>query len=135
MGNSPARDRIRLREADFFNDPIGDDLDIVLLSDVMYGMSEAKVILQNAWNSLAENGMLVIRGYYSDTGGAGPLFGALFAVKMLVDDPQRKILHISDLEQMVIQTGFEIVQRAPLTERSYILLGKKPASENSRAFS
>ena len=121
----PVKNRIHLREGDFLKDPLGENLDAVLLSDVMYGESGAKMLLSNAWNSLSQNGLLIIRGYYAGPGGSGSLFGALFAVKLLVDDPHRKTLSILDLERNVRQAGFEVVHRDPLTERSYLLVGKK----------
>jgi hypothetical protein len=123
----PVKDRIHLREGDFLKDPLGAHLDAVLLSDVMYGEPEAKIILQNAWNSLAADGLLIVRGYYASPGGWGPLFGALFAVKLLVDDPRRKTMSIPDVERNVRQAGFAVVDRDRLSEHSYFLVGKKCA--------
>jgi SAM-dependent methyltransferase len=117
--------QITLREGDFLNDPLGENLDAVLLSDVMYGDFDAKILLKNAWDSLARNGVLIVRGYYADLERSGPLFGALFAVKLMVDDPQRKIMTISMLEKNVKEIGFEIIKVKPLTEYSFILICKK----------
>ncbi len=117
--------QIILKEGDFLKYPIGENVDAVLLSDVIYGDSDAKILLQNAWNSLTHNGILIIRGYYADPEQSGPLFGALFAVKQLVDDPQRKIMTISMLERNARETGFEIINVNPLTEYSFVLIGKK----------
>lgn len=117
--------QIILKEGDFLKYPIGDNVDAVLLSDVMYGDSDAKILLQNAWNSLTHNGILIIRGYYADPERSGPLFGALFTVKQMVDDPRRKIMTISMLERNVRETGFEIIRVKPLTEYSFVLIGRK----------
>ena len=125
LKNTPANKRITLKEGNYLKDPLGDNLDVVLLSDVIYGASEAKIVLQNAWDSLSRDGTLIIRGYYSDIDRTDPLFGALFAVKQLVDDPQGNIMSISDLAENVEQAGFDIVEMAPLTEYSCILIGKK----------
>ena len=129
LKNTPANNRITLREGNYLKDPLGDNLDVVLLSDVIYGASEAKIVLQNAWDSLSRDGILIIRGYYSDIDRPAPLFGALFAVKQLVDDPQRNIMSISDLAENVEQAGFDIVEMASLTEYSCILVGKKECEE------
>lgn len=117
--------QIILKEGDFFKYPMGDNLDAVLLSDVMYGDADAKILLQNAWNSLTHNGTLIVRGYYADPERSGPLFGALFAVKQLVDDPQSKIMTISMLERNVREIGFENIRVEPLTEYSFVLIGRK----------
>jgi SAM-dependent methyltransferase len=119
------RRRIDLREGDFLKDSLGDDVDVVLLSDVIYEESTAKIVLRNAWDSLTQNGILIIRGYYADPEKSRPLFGALFAVKELVDDAHRKIMTISVLEKIVREIGFEIIRVTPLTEYSFVLVGKK----------
>ena len=125
IADSPCRDRIHLKAGDFFKDPLGNNLDAVLLSDVMYGEAGAKDLLRNAWNSLSDNGLLIVRGYYADPGHSGPLFGALFAVKLLVDDPHQKNMSISDVADNVTAAGFTIQKTAPLTERSYVLVARK----------
>lgn len=125
IADSPCRNRIHLKEGDFFKDPLGRNLDAVLLSDVMYGAAGAKDILRNAWNSLSDNGLLIVRGYYADPEHSGPLFGALFAVKLLVDDPHQKNMSISDLAGNVTEAGFSIQKMVPLTERSYVLVARK----------
>jgi len=43
---------------------LGDNADIVLLSDVIYEESMAKNVLKNAWKSLAENVKLFLRQPY-----------------------------------------------------------------------
>ncbi len=121
----PERKQIILKEGNFLKDPLGENIDAVLLSDVMYENSEAKIILQNAWNSLTQNGVLIVRGYYADPERSGPLFGALFAVKNLADDPKRNIMTISMLEKNVREIGFKNIKVKPLTEFSFVLISKK----------
>lgn len=121
----PEKNQITLQEGDFFKDPLGDNLDVVLLSDVMYGDRESKILLKNAWDSLARNGVLIVRGYYADHERSGPLFGALFAVMLMVNDPQSKTMTISMLEKNVKGIGFENIKIKPLTELSFILIAKK----------
>jgi SAM-dependent methyltransferase len=117
--------RIVLREGNFLKDSLGDNADVVLLSDVIYEDSTAQIVLKNAWDSLAKNGVLIIRGYYADPEKSRPLFGALFAVKQLVDDAQRKTMTISILEKNVRKIGFKIRKVTPLTEYSFVLIGEK----------
>jgi predicted nicotinamide N-methyase len=119
------KERIDLREGDFLKDSLGDNVDVVLLSDVIYEESTAKVVLRNAWDSLIQNGVLIIRGYYADPEKSRPLFGALFAVKQLVDNAQGRIMTISMLEENVREIGFRIIKVTPLTEHSFVLVGRK----------
>jgi len=117
--------QIDLHEGNFLEDPLGDNVDVVLLSDVIYEDLTAKIVLKNAWDSLTQNGVLIIRGYYADPEKSRPLFGALFAVKLLVDNGQRKIMTISKLEKNVREIGFKISKVTPLTEYSFVLIGEK----------
>jgi ribosomal protein RSM22 (predicted rRNA methylase) len=117
--------RIDLREGDFTKDRLGENVDVVLLSDVIYEASTARIVLRNAWDSLAQDGVLIIRGYYADPEKSRPLFGALFAVKQLVDDAQTRIMTISMLEKNVRDVGFDIIKLTPLTEYSFVLVGRK----------
>jgi hypothetical protein len=119
------KEQITLREADITNESFGKNTDVVLLSDVVYDEAAAKPILRNAWNCLFKNGLLVIRGYYSDPEGSKPLFGALFVHNLLVFDPFRTVMSISALRKNVIDTGFTVIKLSPLTELSFVLIARK----------
>ena len=125
IAERPEKPRVTLQEGDFFKDPLGDHLDAVLLSDVMYGEEDARILLKNAWDSLARKGVLIVRGYYADPERTGPLFGALFAVKLIVGDPQRKVMSIAMLEKTVQELGFTNIKVKPLTEYSFGLIANK----------
>lgn len=125
IGKYKDHERITLREGDFLNESFGENVDLVLLSDVIYEISEARLVLQSAWNCLRRNGTLIIRGYYSDPENTGPLFGALFSVKLLVGNPRGTILTIKMLEKSIRDAGFKTYKISPLTEYSFIIIGEK----------
>ena len=118
-------ERITLREADITKESFGKNIDVVLLSDVIYDESEAIPILRNAWNCLCQNGILILRGYYSDPENSKPLFGALFVLSQLVFDPDRKIMTIASLKKSISDIGFTVTKISPLTERSFVIIAKK----------
>lgn len=117
--------RITLREADYTRDDFGEEVDVVLLSDVIYDESKAAPVLKKAWNCLRGNGILVVRGYYSDPAKSNPGFGALFVLNMLLFDPESKTMTISSLEKQIREVGFTITRVAPLTERSTLIVARK----------
>jgi SAM-dependent methyltransferase len=125
LAGANERNRIELREADLTKDPFGKDIDVVLISDVIYDESEAEPVLRNAWDCLRREGILILRGYYSDPEKPERLFGAIFVLNMLIFDPMRKIMTISSLRQKVGDIGFTIITVSPLTELSWILIAKK----------
>ena len=118
-------DRIILREADIIRDSFGENVDAVLLSDVIYDETIAKPVLKNAWDSMQKDGLLIIRGYYSDPEGSKPLFGALFVLNQLVFDSSRKVMTISMLQKLVTDIGFTVTNLSPLTELSIVLTAIK----------
>ena len=124
------RERITLHEADLEKDSYGKNIDVVLLSDVIYDERIASSILRNAWNCLRQDGFLILRGYYSDPDNSKPLFGALFVLGQLVFDSNRKIITIPTLQRIVKDAGFNLTKISPLTERSHILIAKKTIRKN-----
>ena len=119
------RTRIVLHEGDFLKDSLGDDVDVVLLSDVVYEDAAARKVLGSAWDCLNQDGVLIVRGYYADPERSRPLFPALFAVKELVDNPERRVMSIQVLERIVREMGFRDVRISPLTELSFAVIGGK----------
>ncbi|MGB6033937.1 MAG: methyltransferase [Bacteroidota bacterium] len=125
LSNYEESNRITLREADIEKDSFGEDIDAVLLSDVIYNVSTAELVFRNVRGCLRKKGQLILRGYYADPEHANPLFGALFRAGELVFDPDRRVPTLSLLEEKVLASGFSIIRKAPLTERSFIVIAEK----------
>lgn len=121
----PEKERITFREADILKDTFEGNIDVFLLSDVIYDREAAKLVLAKAHDCLKESGILLIRGYYSDPENTRPLFGALFAIGQLVFDPTRKMMTLSDLQVEVREAGFFIEKVSRLTELSFVACAKK----------
>ena len=118
--------RITTRAADILQDPYGEDLDVVLLSDVLYqDPSTCLTVLRSAHAALATGGTLLVRGYYSDPEDSQPVFGSLFALGRQLDDPHRGAISVPRLQQWVGEVGFEKVRTFALTERSTCLIARK----------
>ncbi|MGD2109576.1 MAG: methyltransferase dimerization domain-containing protein [Phycisphaerae bacterium] len=119
-------DRLRTKPADMTTDSYGHDLDVVLLSDVLYQTKAACLtVLRSAYDALVPGGRLIVRGYYSDPGGSESLFGALFVVHLLLSDPSRDPIPAGELKLWVSQAGFNDIDVFALTERSTCLTAVK----------
>jgi SAM-dependent methyltransferase len=119
-------DRIELRPADMTSDPYGQDLDAVLLSDVLYqNKATCLTILRSAYDALADGGRLVIRGYYCAPGGSESAFGALFALKLQLENPDREPISVATLSDWLGQTGFRKIHAFALTPRSTCLIATR----------
>jgi SAM-dependent methyltransferase len=120
------QDRMQTEAADVTKDGYGEDLDLVLLSDVLYQEeSVCLAMLRSAYRALSPGGILLVRGYYSNPGGSDTLFGALFNLGRLLFDPHRQIISVPLLSQWLGQAGYRDVKAFPLTVRSTCLTAGK----------
>ncbi len=120
------RHRIKTRAADIAKDSYGDQLGLVMLSDVLYQEETACLaILASSYKALAPGGTLLVRGYYSNPGRTSPVFSTLFNLAQLLDDPKRKILSVSLVSEWMKQSGFKNVKSFVLTEKSTCFIAQK----------
>ena len=106
-------------------DPLGENIDAVLLSDVVYEDSFAEKVLKNARTSLRDNGLLIIRGYYYDPENPKSRFSALFMLNMIVFSSGGSILTLESIKKKVAYMGFTVTRVTPLTELSSLILARK----------
>ena len=125
IAGCPEADRIELLKADIAIDPLGENIDAVLLSDVAYEDSFAEKVLKNARTSLRDNGLLIIRGYYYDPANPKSRFSALFRLNQTVFNPNGSILTLESMKKKVADMGFTIIRLTPLTELSSLILARR----------
>jgi hypothetical protein len=119
-------DRVEPRPLDITTDEYGQDLDVVLLSDVLYqDKATCLAMLRSAHRALRADGRLVVRGYYSDPGGSESLFGALFVLNVLLGGPDRETITLGKLSSWILEAGFRDLAAFALTGRSSCLTAVK----------
>ena len=89
--------------------------DVVLISGVLHRESEAgcRRLIRNARESLEPNGLLVVSDVFTDAGGAGPAFAALFGLNMLLTAPEGGVHADADIAAWMRDEGFEVIQMQP----------------------
>lgn len=119
--------RISFQEGNITRDSLGEGLDAILMSDVIYHTSSIFPVLQNARNSLTAGGLLIIRGYYQESMEPDParLFETIFSLNVMTHDGDREVITLSSLKEYLGQAGFEILHSGQLTRRSVFLVAKK----------
>lgn len=123
---SNLQDRINTQAADITKDPFGNNIDVALLSDVLYQDSpKCLQILRSAYEALVPKGTLVIRGYYADPERSQALFGSLFALGQLLFDANSEFTSIALIQRWVKKAGFTILKTHALTERSTYIIAEK----------
>lgn len=122
---SHLQDRINTQAADITRDPFGNNMDVALLSDVLYQDSpKCLQILRSAYEALVPKGTLVIRGYYADPERSQPVFGSLFALGQLLFDANREFTSITLIRSWIEKAGFKILKTHALTERSTCIIAE-----------
>lgn len=123
---SSLQNRLSIRSVDILKDPFGTNVDVVLLSDVLYqDKSTCIQILQSAHDALAPNGLLIVRGYFSDPKASQPVFGTFFALGRLLFGENRDIISIPKLHSWIEKVGYKITASQALTERSTCIQARK----------
>ena len=59
------------------------------------------------------NGLLVVSDVFTDAGGAGPAFAALFGLNMLLTAPDGGVHADADVAAWMRDEGLEVVQMQP----------------------
>jgi len=123
---SDVQDRINTKAIDICKDSFGRDMDVALLSDVLYQDSSTCIqILRSAYDALDPGGILIIRGYYADPEKSQPVYGSLFALGQLLFVANREVISIPVLHAWIKKAGFKIIASHALTERSTCVLARK----------
>jgi len=83
---SKAKDRIEIVEGDFLNTEIFGLGDIVLVSQVLHGMSESQCqnLLTRCFNYTSPGGAIIVNEFFLNDDEEGPLYSTLFALNMLI---------------------------------------------------
>jgi SAM-dependent methyltransferase len=123
---SGLQNRISTRAIDIAKDSFGSNIDVALLSDVLYpDSSTCMQILRSVYNALAPKGILIIRGYYADTECSPSAFGSLFSLGQLLCDQKRELITVNLLQNWLKDVGFKVKKAFALTERSTCLIAMK----------
>lgn len=108
----------RLMGGDFLEDPIGEGYDLILLSQILNGYSEAycRELIGKCLAALAPGGQLVVQEMPLEEGRTAPVMGALFAVNLLVATAGGRTYTVAEMEGWLKAAGFEGIESKRLTE-------------------
>lgn len=100
---------VELRAGDVFSDSLGEEYDLILMSQLLHAFSpeDNRLILEKCLQSLNSGGRVVIQEFLINDDLTGPPFGALFAVNMLVNTSGGRCYPASELKRLVVEAGFQ----------------------------
>jgi len=99
---------IRYIKGDFLEDDIGDDYDLIFISQVLHAYSEEDVVhlFRKCKRALNKGGRLVIQEFYISSDLTTPASSALFSVNMLVNTEGGRCYSPDELKRWLRDTGF-----------------------------
>lgn len=124
----PRRDAIRLVEGDFHADPLGDDFDVVWVSQVFHSQDEAgcRLLIDKAWQALAPQGRLIVHEFLLEEDCTAPLQAALFGVHMLVMTRGGRTYSGPEIRAWMEERGFVDCAVRKVSDDTGVVIGRKP---------
>jgi SAM-dependent methyltransferase len=131
LAESPARDRIRFVEWDFYADPPPPDMpeqDLVFVSQVLHAASPDSNVefLRRLRPRVAPGGRVVIHENAVNPDRISPVWAALFAVNMLAMTDGGRTYTEDEMLEWGREAGFEAEAGERIHERSYLVRMRKP---------
>jgi predicted O-methyltransferase YrrM len=108
-------DRVGVLSGDFNITEFPPNNDVVLISGVFHRESESgcRTLISRAFDALASGGLLVVGDVFTDSGGTGPPFAALFGLNMLLTAPDGGVHADSEVAKWMSEAGFSSTQVKP----------------------
>jgi predicted O-methyltransferase YrrM len=101
-------ERVSTQCLDYMKDDFPPGNDLVLISGVFHRETEdtCRGFIRRASRALETGGMLMVSDVFTDAGGAGPLFAALFGLNMMLTAPDGGVHSDEDVAIWMEQEGF-----------------------------
>lgn len=114
---------VTTKEGDFHKDNLGDNFDLILMSNILHSHShdECRKLVTKAFGALNINGQLVISEYVLDESGTSPLQSVLFSINMLISTSQGASYKRSDIALWLESAGFSDISYE-LFSKNYTLI-------------
>ncbi len=120
-------DKVKAKPFDFFKEDIPKGYDVAFLSLILHDYSEEKGIdlLKKIYNSLADDGVVVISEWLLNDEKTGPAASALMGLNMIIETYGGKNYSYAEIVDMLKQAGFKNAEKRPLAGPAEIVIGYK----------
>ena len=124
---SQAKDRIEIIEADVLADELTERGDVILVSQVLHGMSERECmsLLGKCHEWTLSSGIVIVHEFVLDNDRAGPLYPALFALNMLITSHEGNAYARDEVTGWLEEAGYDDISYHTPPGPSTIIIGHK----------
>jgi ubiquinone/menaquinone biosynthesis C-methylase UbiE len=124
---SRSRDRIEIVEGDILTDELTVRGDIILLSQVLHGISvqQCRSLIKKCYEWTLPGGIVIIHEFILDDSKASPLYPALFALNMLITTPEGNAYTKGELTSWLKEAGYSEISYQCTQGPSTFIIGCK----------
>ena len=121
------QDKINTKPFDFFKEDIPKGYDVAFLSLILHDYSEEKgiALLKKIYNSLEDDGVVVISEWLLNDEKTGPAASALMGLNMIIETYGGKNYSYAEIVDMLNQAGFKRAERRSLAGPAELVIGYK----------
>jgi predicted O-methyltransferase YrrM len=120
-------DNVKTKPLDFFREDIPKGYDVAFLSLILHDYSEEKgiALLKKIYNSLANDGVVIISEWLLNDEKTGPAASALMGLNMIIETYGGKNYSYAEIVNMLNQAGFKRAERRSLAGPADLVIGYK----------
>jgi cyclopropane fatty-acyl-phospholipid synthase-like methyltransferase len=118
--------RINVVAGDMFQDALPRGYDVHFISHVLHDwdLPEVRTVLKNSYDNLNPGGIIVIHDAHINKSKTGPLSVAEYSVLLMVLS-EGKCYSVSEMQDLLEEVGFRVVDYKPTILNRSIIIGKK----------
>jgi predicted O-methyltransferase YrrM len=120
-------DRIDTLTGNFLEDDIGQDYDVIWISQILHSHSEeqCRLIIGKSVAALNPGGRVVIQDFFLNDDGTSPPEAAMFSVHMLAVTPGGRAYTYREVGDMMVRAGLSTPDYQPTSPQTGILTARK----------
>jgi ubiquinone/menaquinone biosynthesis C-methylase UbiE len=116
LASTPAGERVSVIEGDFFQYPIPDDYDVVMLVNVthLFSPEHNLILLQRTRERVSSGARLLLVDFWTDPTHTRPTFAALMAGEFQMFTGEGDVYSVEEVSGWLEQTGWRALEHKPL---------------------
>jgi len=120
--------RIHLQAGDFLADEFGSGFQVVWISQILHGNSEAacQKLLRKAATALTPGGRVVVQDFWLDATRTQPPSAAIFSVHMLAVAPGGRVYTVEEISRWLEEANLEDISSQQVEGGTVLVSGRKP---------
>lgn len=126
LGQTPLAGRVEVVEGDFFQDPVPEGHDAVLIANVIHLLSPEHTLelLRRTRQRVADGTRLLLVDFWTDRTHTQPLFAALMAGLFLLITAEGDIYSEEEVRSWLTQSGWQFLERKSLAGPASLIVAQ-----------